>query len=72
MTETMKAGQAAEFLGLSEWSVYDLVRRRIIPHVRVSRRVLFRRETLLRWMAEQEAASVGEQAPEPGGIRRLK
>jgi len=72
MTETMTAKTAAEFLGLSEWSVYDLVRRRIVPHVRVGRRVLFRKQTLLEWLSEQEEASVGEQEPVPGKIRRLK
>lgn len=73
MSETIGAGQAAELLGVSEWSVYELARRRELPHVRVGRRVLFRRATLLDWMDAREQASVAvEQELTPGGIRRLK
>ena len=73
MTETMTAGQAAELLGVSEWTVYDLARRRELPHIRVGKRVLFRRQTLLDWLTAREEASVAaEQELTPGGIRRLK
>ena len=72
MTETMTAPEAAELLGLSAWTVYDLVRRREVPHIRIGRRILFRQASLLAWMTEREAASMGEPEPVPGGIRRLK
>ena len=73
MSETMTASEAADLLGLSGWTVYDLARRREIPHVRIGRRILFRHESLLNWLAEREAASVRvEPETVPGGIRRLK
>lgn len=59
--ETIEAKEAAELLGLSEWTIYDLARRREIPHIRVGRRVLFRRTSLLSWLDEQEAASVRQE-----------
>lgn len=68
--ETMEASEAAALLGLSVWTLYDLARRRAIPHVRVGRRVLFRRTSLLAWLDQQEAASTAP--PETsGGIKRL-
>lgn len=74
MRETIEAHEAAEILGLSAWTVYDLVRRHVLPHIRVGRRVLFRRTSMLAWLEAQEQASVTAE-PEPettGGIRRLK
>lgn len=68
--ETIEAGEAADLLGLSVWTLYDLARRRSIPHIRVGRRVLFRRASLLAWLDQQEAASTTPPEP-PGGIRRL-
>lgn len=72
MRETIEAREAAEILGLSAWTVYDLARRKAIPHVRIGRRVLFRRTSLILWLNQAEAASL-RQEPEPAGkIRRLK
>ncbi|MCL6612473.1 MAG: helix-turn-helix domain-containing protein [Peptococcaceae bacterium] len=72
MRETIEAKEAATILGLSEWTVYDLARRRVLPHVRVGRRVLFRRTSILAWLEAQEVASVAAPAVESGRIRRLK
>ena len=70
--ETITASEAAQLLGISEWTVYDLARRHIIPHIKISRRVLFRRTSLLAWLETQEQASITIE-PEPfGKIRRLK
>ncbi|SHF31404.1 DNA binding domain-containing protein, excisionase family, partial [Desulfofundulus australicus DSM 11792] len=58
MRETMTAKEAAEILGVSEWTVYDLARRQMVPHVKIGRRVLFRRTSILAWLEAQEQASV--------------
>lgn len=58
LRETIDAHEAAEIIGLSAWSLYDLARRRAIPHIRIGRRVLFRRPTLLAWLMEQEEKSL--------------
>lgn len=71
--ETITAKEAAGILGLSEWAVYDLARRRLLPHVRVGRRVLFRYASLLAWLEAQEQVSVTvEPERERGKIRHLK
>lgn len=42
----------AEILGgRSRWSVYDLARKGVIPHVRVGRSVLFDPDALDAWIA---------------------
>lgn len=74
LRETIEAREAAAILGVSEWTVYNLARRRIIPHIKIApRRVLFRRASLLAWLDAQEQASMAvEPEPECGKIRRLK
>lgn len=73
MRETLTASEASELLGLSKWSVYELTRRKEIPHIKIGRRVLFRRESLLAWLSVRERDSI-EVEPEQtvGGLRRLK
>jgi len=71
MRETLEAREAAEILGLSTWTVYNLVRQHEIPHIKVGRRVLFRRASLLAWLDEQETASVRQEPERTGKIRRL-
>lgn len=55
---TMTAREAAAYLGVSYWKLLELVRQKKVPHIRLDARVLFRREALDAWLAEQEAASV--------------
>ncbi|MDN5325831.1 MAG: hypothetical protein PWP41_527 [Moorella sp. (in: firmicutes)] len=71
LRETITAPEAAQMLGVSEWTVYDLARRRQIPCIRLGRRVLFRRASLVAWMAEQEAASLKPEPGQFGKIRKL-
>jgi excisionase family DNA binding protein len=56
--------QAAELLGLKPSQLYQLTRQRSIvrqaiplPHVRLGKRLAFRRESLERWVAELEQAA---------------
>jgi excisionase family DNA binding protein len=55
---TVKAKQAAEYLNISYWKILDMVKKGEIPHIKAGKLVLFRKETLDRWIEEQEAASV--------------
>ena len=50
---TMKAKQAAEYLGISYWKILDLAKKNMIPHIDCGKK-LFRKESLDKWMAEQE------------------
>ena len=67
MRTTLSAKQAANYLGISYWSILDKIKRRQIPHTRVGGTILFRRETLDNWLSEQELLSVAKEQ----GIRKL-
>lgn len=69
---TMRAKPAAMYLGVSYWKLLELAKAGEVPHIRVGGRILFRRESLDKWLAEQEAASVREEPEQPGKIRKLK
>jgi excisionase family DNA binding protein len=70
--ETIVAKEAAAMLGVSEWVVYDWARKKLIPHIKVGKRVLFRRSSILQWLDEQEKASMAVEPVRQGKIRRLK
>ncbi|AGK99644.1 helix-turn-helix domain-containing protein [Desulfoscipio gibsoniae] len=72
LRETITAREVAEMLGISEWAAYDWARRKIIPHIRAGKRVLFRRSSILQWLEAQEQASVTVEPETAGKIRRLK
>lgn len=46
--------EAVKFLGLGERTMWRLVKLKKIPHVRIGRRVMFRREALTAWAKSQE------------------
>lgn len=58
MTSTLKAREAAKYLNISYWKILDMAKKNEIPHIRIGKLVLFRRETLDSWLAHREAASV--------------
>ena len=67
MQATMSAREAAHYLGISYWLLLENVKKRQIPHVRIGGRVLFRQETLGKWLTEQEVSSLRKES----GIRKL-
>lgn len=52
--------EAAAKLKKSEWKIYDMVKRKQIPHFRIGSSINFREETLDAWIARQEAANCVE------------
>jgi excisionase family DNA binding protein len=56
--KTLNVQEAADFIGVSAWLIYDMVRRKEIPAIRVRTRIFFRVETLEKWMAEKEAEAI--------------
>lgn len=59
----LNLAQAAEFLGLKPSQLYQLTRQRSlvrqanpVPHIRLGKRLAFRRESLERWVADLETA----------------
>lgn len=52
---TLTVPEVARYLGVSTDTIYTMVKRKQIPHVRVRRRILFRIESIDEWMRKQEA-----------------
>lgn len=52
--ERMDVKEAAEYIGSSVFKTYELVRKKEIPHYRIGSRILFRKEALDAWIAQQE------------------
>ena len=46
----LKARDVAEWLDVSEWRVYDLVRQNLIPHAKMGRSIRFQAEAIERWL----------------------
>ncbi len=55
----LTAEEVGQRLGMSAWSVYELAKRRQIPHMRIGRRMRFRQADLDQWEYDKvkEAAS---------------
>lgn len=49
LDEVMTADEVASFLGVDRTTVYEAATRNEIPHKRLGRRVLFRRDTITEW-----------------------
>ncbi len=46
--------QAARVMGISQRTLFTLLKAGDVPHVRIGRRVLFRRAALEAWLAARE------------------
>lgn len=53
-SECMDVKEAASFLNVSAWTIYEYCRQGIIPHRRIGRRVLISRSILMNWLKENE------------------
>jgi excisionase family DNA binding protein len=51
---TMTVQEVAQYIGVCEDTIYAMVREKQIPHVRVRRRIFFRKDTIDVWMERQE------------------
>ncbi|MEH6985809.1 helix-turn-helix domain-containing protein [Priestia megaterium] len=56
--QTISVKEAASYIGISKDLVYQLVRESKLPHLRLSRRILFRKEALNEWLLTQEKLSI--------------
>lgn len=51
---TLTVAEAAQYIGVSQDTMYNMVRENQIPNARARRRILFRKKTLDDWLAMQE------------------
>ncbi|RDW19673.1 helix-turn-helix domain-containing protein [Oceanobacillus chungangensis] len=49
---TMSVEDVAIYLGLHKDTIYDLVKEKKIPHIKIGGRIFFLEEVLERWMLE--------------------
>jgi excisionase family DNA binding protein len=72
-TSTIKAEEAAAYLGCSKWKIYQMAAAGEIPSIRAGKKILlFRRESLNEWMYEKEQASIAKDEPAAGKVRKIK
>lgn len=57
---TLTVVELAEYLGVSKDLVYKLVREKRLPVIRLGTRLLFKRDTIDRFIGELEQQSIGK------------
>jgi len=55
---TLTVTEIAEYIGLSSDMIYILCREKRIPHIRIGRRILFKRAAIDEWLENQMSESV--------------
>jgi excisionase family DNA binding protein len=70
LPELMLPAEAAAFLRISEWSVYDLVRRKKLPSVRLGRLVRIPRAAIQAMVAGQHGATGDDGQSGPAKPKR--
>jgi excisionase family DNA binding protein len=56
---TFTTHEVAAYLGVSKDLIYQMVREKTIPCVRIGRRILFKRDSIDRWFASKEECNFG-------------
>ncbi|MEW4371790.1 helix-turn-helix domain-containing protein [Paenibacillus kandeliae] len=51
---TLSVNEAAELLGVSTTTIYNMVRDNQIPHMRVRARIIFHRDTIESWIGGKD------------------
>lgn len=59
--QTLNVQDTADYLGVSSWLIYDMVRLKQIPAVRIRGRIFFRIATLNQWMSDKESAAIEKE-----------
>lgn len=54
----LRPTEAAKYIGCSEYTIRQMVRERRIPHYRIGVKILFTKNSLDKWIEEQEKKSV--------------
>ncbi len=68
----INAKEASKILGINYWKLLELVKAKKIPHIKVGNRILFREETLEKWLAQKEKQSVERDYKQKiTGIKKL-
>lgn len=73
-SKVMDAKETSRYLGISYWQLLEMAKKGLVPHVRLGRRVVFRAETLDKWLSSQEEQSCKHEliTPAAGKLRQVK
>nr|WP_100012435.1 helix-turn-helix domain-containing protein [Lentibacillus sediminis] len=52
--KTMTVEETAGYLGVSKDLIYKLVRKKQIPNIKIGGRIMFKKESIDRWLSEIE------------------
>jgi excisionase family DNA binding protein len=63
MERYLAPAEAASYLGKTRKALYHLVQRRVVPFIRVGRRLTFDRLALDRWLAGHKVDATGGLRP---------
>jgi excisionase family DNA binding protein len=55
LRRTLKVQEVAEYLGVHQDTIYNMVKQKEIPHFRVRKRILFTREAIDSWILHKES-----------------
>ncbi|GGF24264.1 hypothetical protein GCM10010954_23930 [Halobacillus andaensis] len=55
---TLTTQEVADYIGVSKDLVYAMVRKKEVPHVRVGTRLLFKKDSIERWLTTKEEESI--------------
>lgn len=58
---TLTAQEAASYLGVSYWSLLNMARQGQVPHSRVGKKLVFRKQTIDQWLTKQEETTGAKQ-----------
>jgi excisionase family DNA binding protein len=59
----LRVEQAAQFLGVSRWTVHRLVKEQRIPFIPVRGRIVFDKEDLVSWMHKLKVPARSSSSP---------
>jgi excisionase family DNA binding protein len=55
---TLTVLEIAEYLGVSKDLIYQMVKAKQIPSISIGRRILFKLDSVDRWLAQKESESI--------------
>jgi len=55
---TLTTIEIATYLGISQDLIFKMVRQKEIPHFRIGRRILFKKEAIEKWIEERMESGV--------------
>lgn len=59
--ELMDVNQLVKYLGVSEWGIREMVKAKRVPHIRVQKRIFFRRREIDQWISMGMASGIGDK-----------